>query len=359
MAIEILTLRTMKKILVYLPVVMLLFSCENNETEFKDFKFQTVYFPVQNPVRTLAFGDEILSDNSIDREGAFTIAANIGGLIDNKENRTLQIRLAPELVPTDPLKLLITNTTVADTLELLPAKYYKASSLSEIVIPAGKFDGRIRIDLTEDFFNDPKSIKLKYVLPLIIEKAKDSILVGKPSVSPALALRTKNSDWEIGKRPKDYVLFAINYANKYHGAHFHFGLDSVFRGTAFSRRTVYSKKPDIETNVITTVTTASLSEAIVNRLGGVNVGASFQMRLKFNDDKSIAISPVKGSTGATAISGSGKFVEAKDGIAWGGAKRKTLYLKYQFTDRVGDVHKCKDTLVYRSSGIVYREFTLK
>lgn len=355
MAIEILKFKTMKKILVYTSLFMLLLSCENNDIKYDDFDYQTVYFPVQNPVRSIVLGEENQSDNSIDLQKAFTIAANVGGVYENKETRTLSIRLAPELIPTDRLQLLITNTTPADTLVMLPANYYKASSLSEIVIPAGKFDGRIRIDLTDDFFNDPKSVNLKYVLPLLITGSnKDSILQGKPIVpSP---LRTRAGDWEPGKRPKDYVLYAVNYTNKYHGNHFHYGLDSIFKGSTFTTRRVYSTKPDIESNLVTLVTTTSLSEATVSRLGGTNVGGRFQMKLKFNPDNSITLSQVKGGV---TVSGTGKYIEPKNGIAWGGQKRKTLYLNYRFTDALGDVHRCKDTLVYRSSGVVYREFFLR
>jgi hypothetical protein len=357
MAIENLNFKIMKNILVYIPLFMLFISCDSSDIKYDDFDYQTVYFPVQNPVRTIVLGDQIRSDNSIDLEKAFTIAANVGGLYENKETRTLAIRLAPELVPRDPLTLLITNTTPADTLQVLPESYYKASSLSEIVIPAGKFDGRIRIDLTDAFFNDPKSVTLKYVLPLIITGSnKDSILKGKALVPNPL--RTRVGDWEPGKRPKDYVLYAVNYANKYHGNYFHYGRDDVFRlGTTplVPPKPPY-RTPDIEKNLVTLVTTNSLSEITVNRLGGTNVGGTFQMRLKINPDNSIAISPVRGGV---PVSGTGRFIEAKDGVSWGGVKNKTMYLQYEFTDAARDLHKCRDTLVYRSSGIVYREFFLR
>jgi Family of unknown function (DUF5627)/Domain of unknown function (DUF1735)/Domain of unknown function (DUF4361) len=358
MAIENLKFKMMKKILVYLPLFVLFLSCDSNEIKYDDFDYQTIYFPIQNPVRTIVLGDEIRSDNSIDLEKAFTIAANVGGLYENKTTRNLTIRLAPELVPTDPATLLITNTTPADTLVVLPPSYYNASSLSEIVIPAGKFDGRIRINLTDAFFNDPKSTTLKYVLPLLIESSKenDSILQGKKVVPNPI--RTKIGDYEAGKRPKDYVLYAVNYANKYHGNYFHYGKDEVFKGgtTPLVPPKPAYNTPDIERNLVTLVTTTSLSESIVNRLGGTNVGGTFQMKLKVNPDNTITISQVKGGV---AVSGTGKFIEAKDGISWGGVKHKTMYLQYEFTDAAKDVHKCKDTLVYRSSGIVYREFVLR
>jgi hypothetical protein len=358
MAIANLKFKNMKKILVYIPLFLVFFSCDSDEIKFDDFDYQTVYFPVQNPVRTIVLGDEIRSDNSIDIEKAFTIAANVGGVYENKTTRNLTIRLAPELVPTGSTTLLLTNTTPADTLVVLPESHYKASSLTDIVIPAGKFDGRIRIDLTDAFFNDPKSVTLKYVLPLLItdSKEKDSILKGKKIVPNPI--RTKVGDYEAGKRPKDYVLYAVNYANKYHGNYFHYGKDEVFKlGTTplVPPKPAYNT-PDIERNLVTLVTTSSLSESIVNRLGGTNVGGTFQMKLKFNADKSITISQVKGGV---AVSGTGKFIESTDGISWGGVKHKTMYLDYEFTDAAKDVHKCKDTLVYRSSGVVYREFVLR
>jgi hypothetical protein len=99
-----------------------------------------------------------------------------------------------------------------------------------------------------------------------------------------------------------------------------------------------------------------LSEATIDRLGGNNVGGTFKMKLKFNPDKTIVISSLPGGV---VVSGTGTFLEAKDGLAWGGQKHKTMYLDYTFTDALGDVHKCKDTLVYRSSGVVYKDFTLK
>ncbi len=354
MAIEILKYKKMKKILVSLSIVSLLVSCDSKDVEFEDFTYQTVYFPVQNPIRTLVLSDEIRSDNSIDQEKAFTIGASIGGLYENRENRTLKIRLAPELVPNGPTTYMITNTTPADTLAILPDSYYKASSLTDLVIPAGEFTGRIRIDLTDAFFADPKSAKLKYVLPLLItETNKDSILKGKSVV--ANPIRTTAAHWEPGKLPKDYTLYAINYANKYHGNFFHYGEDIITKnGVPVSTKTY--NNPIVEKNVVTIVKTTSLSESTIDRLGGTNIGGKFIMGLKFNDDKTITITSVKGGV---VVSGTGRYTDVKDGVSWGGAPHRTLYLTYTFKDDLGNDHSCTETLVYRSSAVVYKEFVLK
>ncbi len=349
MAIKILKFKQMKNILFYTLIIMLLASCESDEVIYPDYTYETVYFPIQNPVRTLVLDEESRVDNSIDLEHAFTIGASVGGIYNNTKERVLNIKYAPELV--NDFNLV---TTTNDTLVVLPETYYSASSMSEIVIPKGEFTGRIRIDLKDEFFNDAKTVGLKYVIPFIIlPSTKDSILSGKPIVENPI--RTINSHWEVGLTPKDYTFFAIKYTNKYHGQYFHYGLDSIFNAGVFTSRQIYST-PFVEDNTISTVKTLSLSESIIDRLGGTNVGGQYQMKLKFNDDKTITISSVEGGV---PVSGTGTYKESKDGIVWGGKGHKTLFLKYNFKDDLGNEHISIDTLVYRSSGIVYEEFNIK
>jgi Domain of unknown function (DUF1735)/Family of unknown function (DUF5627) len=356
MAIAILKYMKMKNIVMYLSIIVLLASCESSsEVEFPDFTYQTIYFPVQNPVRTIVLGDEIRFDSSIDLEKAFSIGVNVGGLYENTKDRKVSIKLAPELVPTDPTKLLITTTN--DTLVLLPPSYYKASSLTEMVIPKGSFVGKIRVDLTDAFFNDPKSVNVKYVLPLLINPdptSKDSVLQGKPAV--ANPIRTKRSDWLGGLTPKDYTLFAVNYTNKNHGVYFLYGADQVYNAAGVLVSTKPYRKPVVTDNITTPLTTLSLSECLLGVLGGTNTGASYKMKLKYNDDKTITLGSVKG---AFPVTGSGIYKDPAEGVVWSQQGHKTVILNYSFKDASNQEHRCKDTLVYRSSGIVYKEFVLK
>jgi hypothetical protein len=335
--------KQMKKIFVYMAFALLVASCESSDVEFPDYTFQTVYFPVQHPVRTLVLG-ESRSDNAIDLDHAFTIGANVGGLYDNTQDRIIKIEYAPELVDN-----LVSGT---DTLAVLPENYYSASSLDEIVIPAGSFDGRIRIDLTDEFFNDPATVGLKYVIPLLISPAtKDSILTGKPVVENPL--RTLDSDWEPGSTPKDYTLFAVKYINRYHGTYLHRGTDELLDATGTVIETKTYSETFIEEDLLTSVTTVSLSESTIDRLGGDNLGGVYQMKLKFNDDKSIVISGVEGGV---AVSGTGTFKETDEGEVWGGTSHMTLYLDYTYTDNGGDKHHATETMVYRDNAVIYEEF---
>ena len=59
----------MRKILSLLAVgvaAMAMVSCENQDTDFPDFDYQTGYFAYQTPIRTLVLGNDERADNSID-----------------------------------------------------------------------------------------------------------------------------------------------------------------------------------------------------------------------------------------------------------------------------------------------------
>ena len=124
----------MKKILYLSGILLLLFSCTNQDIEFDDFAFQAVYFPYQTPVRSLMLGDEVIGDNSIDLEHAFSIGVSVGGMYENKKNREVTVALAPELA------LNITDGS-GNKLNILPSSYYTAT-FDKIVIPAGSFSGK-------------------------------------------------------------------------------------------------------------------------------------------------------------------------------------------------------------------------
>lgn len=347
----------MKKLFMYISIAIFIASCTSSEVEYPDYTYQTVYFPVQYPVRNLVLG-ESRYDTSIDREKAFTIAVNVGGIYNyNAKDRIVYIKYAPELVNDT---LLITNTVPADTLRVLPESYYKTdlNAIDKIVIPAGSFDGRIRIDLTDAFFNDPKAVGVKYVLPFVILPAtEDSVLSGVPADG---LLKKPNrlivANWKTGYTPMDYTLFGIKYTNLYHGNYFHYGVDNLYKNNALASTKKYSTK-FVEDNTVTLVKTASLTESTIDRLGGTNLGVKYTVKMKINNDKTIGLTSVPAPDGVV-VSGSGKLMEDKDRVSWGGKQNTTIVLDYKFTDKDGE-HRCNDTLVYRTNAIVYQEFKLK
>jgi len=201
----------MKKILFLLGIIILAGGCNNRDINFDDFEFQGVYFPYQTPIRTLMLGDEVVGDNSIDRDHAFSIGVSIGGMYINEMDRVVSIEYAPELAQN------IMDENSGDTLAILPPEYYTAT-FDRITIPEGNFFGKMRVELEDAFFEDPDAIGLKYVIPLVITDALgDTILSGKGSTTIETHDRRIAAHWEVV--PKDYTLFAIKYINPYHGVY--------------------------------------------------------------------------------------------------------------------------------------------
>jgi len=346
----------MRKILYLFLIALVFASCENGETDFDDYDVQAIYFPLQYPSRTLILG-ESRSDNSIDLQHAFSIGVSIGGMYQNTKDRVVDIALDPTLVE---------GATLSDgsPIEMLPSEYYTDMDgnpmvFDKIVIPAGSFNGTIQVKLKDEFFNDPLTTGVHYVIPLrILETTKDSVLSGVPAFDDMeLDVRNKNH-WMAGAglEPKNFTLFGIKYINKYHGTYFMRGateeLDingAVVNTTTYADRFVNN---DIEVNL----NTVSLNESILPQFGKTQ-GGEIMANLVFNTiEKTIVVESVEGGT---TVSGTGTFLEADDAGAdvWGGIGHRTIALDYQY-DVSGTTFHNKDTLVYRDNDMIFEEFSI-
>ena len=340
----------MKKIVYLLSIVALLFGCENQDVEFDDFAYQTVYFPFQTPVRSLMLGDEVIGDNSIDLEHAFSIGASIGGMYENKKDRVITVELAPELASK------ITDAAGKE-LKLLPSNYYN-TTFDKITIPAGSFFGKFRVNLTDAFFADPLAISLNYVIPVRITDAEgDSILSGKPIKSVVSPDPRVATDWLI--TPKNYVLFGIKYINPTHGVYL---LRGKRTNTSNPLDVVTYSKRFIDDNDMTRLTTKSLTESYMPTVGGTNkeaTNAKYSMLLTFNkDNKSVTVAQ-KG-TSTVEVNGTGKYYSKADPEAEGynDKKHRTIYLDYNYVDGANTYH-VNDSLVFVDTDMKFEEFAVK
>jgi hypothetical protein len=339
----------MKKILFLIGIVALLSGCENSDKEFADFEYQAVYFPHQTPVRSIMLGDEVVGDNTIDLERAFSIGASIGGMYKNTKDRELTVEFAPELAVN-------INYGAGTTLELLPPSYYTAT-FDKIIIPAGSFFGKLRVDLTEAFFADTLSTETRYVIPLRITDAQgDSILSGLPLSTVASPDPRISSHWVVP--PKNYVLFGIKYINPTHGVY-------LLRG----KRTNVGNPLDVVTysarflddNDITKLTTRSLTESYISTVGGTNKegsDAKYSMKLIFDEaNKSVTVTRRNDNT--VSASGTGKYYSKTDAQAesYNGKKHRTIYLDYTYVDGA-NTYQVNDSLVFVDTDIKFETFAV-
>jgi len=338
----------MKKIFFLLSILILVGACSNQDIGFDDFEFQAVYFPYQTPVRTLMLGDEVVGDNTIDREHAFSIGAAIGGMYVNEMDREVTVEYAPELAQD------ILDENTGDTLALMPPEYYTLTS-DRITIPEGSFFGKMRVELKDAFFEDPDAIRLKYVIPLVITDALgDSILSGKGKATIDTLDRRVGGHWDI--EPKDYTLFAVNYINPLHGVYLLRG--QSINTTAVPNDTVFYSERFLDDNDMVALGTQSMDQVRMPTVGGVNKGGIYSMMLTFDEDaQTVAVSQYDASS--VLVSGTGTYYTKDDDEAesYTDFKHRTIYLDYTFEDG-GDTYQVNDSLVFIDTGIKFREYKL-
>lgn len=331
----------MKKYISYLYLIILLstvMSCENQENNFPNYKYTSVYFPYQYPVRTLILGDDELTDTENDNKLKFRIGLTLGGLYKNTQDRNVEYSidetLTDSLFTQDGFKILA-----------LPRNYYNLPESGTIVIPKREMQGYIDVQLTEDFLNDPFADTVKYVIPLrIISAQADTVLRGKSALlTPDSRIK---SDWSI--LPKDFTVFGIKYINPYHGTYLYRGMDVYTNGTT-ENNMIYTNK-FVEKTEVTNLNTFSKNQVkfttMLRRAGGSP--GSLSMILTFDENGNCIIS--SDAKSKAVVSGTGKFV--KEGDIWGGKKRNAIYLTYNFTDVANsEAHSVNDTLVIRDRNV--------
>jgi len=337
---------TMRKqiivIAIFLANLMGMISCQNQDWDFPDYDYTSLYFPYQYPIRTLVLGDYYF-DNSNDNELKFIISATMGGVYENGKDRYLDFVVDESL--TDSVYL-------GDVKILpLPQEYYTLSN-SQIVIPKGKLAGGVEVQLAPSFLNDSNSIGFEgtvYVVPLRIISSTDSVIVGVSGVENPNRLIT--TDWKV--QPKDFTLFGINYVNDYHGNYLLRGVSDIYLGDEYVETAVYRQK-DVEKDQVVEINTSSRNSVIFANKVSVESGASpgdFEMLITFNDNGNGSIKETVNSP--FPVSGSAQFV--KNSESWGGEDRHAIYLDYQINDGTY-THNAKDTLVFRDKGIKFQEF---
>lgn len=328
-----------------------LFGCTNRDIEFDDYQYQSIFFPYQMPIRTLVLGDEAVGDNSIDRERAFSIGLTMGGVYENDKNREITVAYAPELAEN------MIDAATGDTLELLPESYYDAAFMDGgshlITIPAGQMSGKTRVDLRDEFFQDPLTADFHYVIPLrIIDAGQDTILSGLPGPGQDDPDPRNPDHWNL--LPKNFTLFGIRYTNEVHGYYLYRGQR---RNTATDEITSYSER-FLTDNPLTLLATTALDENIMGHAAGFATDETFRMLLDFNhDNQTLTVSQL--DSASAVVSGSGIYFTSTEAEAeaYNNNKHRSIYLEYTYTDGT-DSYAVNDSLVFVDTDVRFEEYTV-
>ncbi|RNC65582.1 DUF5627 domain-containing protein [Proteiniphilum sp. X52] len=318
-------------------------GCQNGEWEFPDYEFSAVYFAYQSPIRTICLGEDVF-DTRLDNEYKCQIMATMGGVYKNNENIDISIKVDNALCDG-----LVFDDTGEDILPM-PSSYYTLSS-DKITIEKGSILGGVTVQLTDAFFNDPKSLVTTYVIPVVMTGVNnaDSILSGIPLIDHPR--RGVSSHWDV--QPKDYVLYAVKYINQYDANYLRRGKDTFLGSQAGTkiRHAEFVEKDE----VVTDISTRSLnSVAWQHRTRDLNdLALNSTLLLTFDDSGNCTVTS---STEGILANGTGKFVPKGDKNSWGNTDRDVLYLEYSID--YGDIQcATTDTLVVRDRGMRAEWFT--
>ena len=317
-------------------------SCRNQDVEFPDFDYSTVYFAYQYPVRTIVLGED-LYDTSLDNQHKFEIYATMGGVYSNDKQITIDIAVDNSL--TNNMFFSAGNPVMP-----MPANYYTLAA-NQIKLDKN-FQGAVGVQLSDAFFADKKSLKNTYVVPLKMTNVNnaDSILSGNPKYSGAL--RGNPADWDV--LPKDFVLYCVKFINQWHANYLRRGVDQItINGTS---KTVVRHKQYVENDELSNLISASLmsNEFPVSVENAEGVKQICTLLLTFDSSNKITVSTT--TEGYTAT-GSGTFVPKGEKNSWGNKDRDVVYLNYNITSNSGVAYATKDTLVVQGRGVKIETFT--
>lgn len=321
----------MRKILSLLAVgvaAMAMVSCENQDTDFPDFDYQTGYFAYQTPIRTLVLGNDERTNNSIDNEHKVRIYAVAGGT-RNGIKATLGFVVDENLC---------NNLEFSDGTPVLPmpSDWY---TIQGDQIPINGLNGYVEVQLNDAFFNDPKAITNTYVIPLRLTDeyaGVDSILRGEPLVENPW--RLQSSDWSIA--PKDYVLYLVKFISPWSGNYLRRGIDKIEENGTTTTNVRHEQY--IEYDEVFNLATTALNTVSYKFDNNCN------LLLRFNEEtKECTLST---DNKAYTVTGTGKFVEKVPDEVWSEKARDVIYLDYTVTT-AGKTVATKDTLVARDRGV--------
>ena len=314
----------MKRILFLLGIGLIFFaSCEPYEDYLFDYEYAVVYFPIQQPLRS------VVASNDMKIE----FGAVLGGKRVNDKDEIVHYRIDPELLN----NVQLFGAPLPFT--LLPEDYYTLSDEREIIIPAGSFQGAVEMYLdSTKFVEDPDAIYNTYALPIVIESSSTDSILGwniDPTSGDTIAL------------PKDYSVIVIKYINHYHGYYYHKGRNIIFNDSGEAVDTITYSNVELTRNEAWMLSTSAGAKVLTSGLGHLATGTlgTFGAELAISGSQ-VTVNNTEGSDIQTIVSKSGRYSQGES----------SFYLEYEFTDQSGFLNSVVDTLIFRNDGILFEEW---
>lgn len=347
-------------VLAAFSVAALMTGCKNADIEFPDYDGGvSAYFPYQTPIRTLLLGtDEYEEALALDHQHKFKIMATMGGAYSGR-NIVLNVGVDESLLNN------LTFATTGEPVALMPSTYYKLNGST--IEFNGDVKGGLEVELTDEFFADPLSTTVHYVIPVKINSftGADRLVTGEPAANVTNPVPTNVDDWN--SVPMDYTLYAVKYISKYHAYYVRLGSDKVtYNGKTETIRDVNTlmggdSHSGADDQVVNTTTLAlnKVKYSVETKIGTEGVDQqvlNYDLILTFDNDKCTITSGTEGYT----ISGTGEYLtkptgrfkdrNGLDANIWADKLRDVLALNYTVETADAKIETV-DNLVWQRHGI--------
>jgi hypothetical protein len=311
----------LKTYILLLAVTVGVSSCYDDYVQ--DYEEHAIYFPFQTDVRTVVVGETM----------SFAAGVNLAGVIDNKQDRLVEIAVDHNLVDGSALSafknhsfLYIKNlfTSIGAITELPQNEYslwVEGQESTTVLIRKGTHTGYIVVKIdSAQFLSDVSRTSPKFVIPLritVTAPPDNKILESKSTA--VIGVRYENM--LFGNYYRSYALIvkdpAGNVVDEQH----------------------YSAPLNQANDKVWSLSTLSPTELIVRE--GENATNNPQMKLALAADGAITISPFGGAPYVVSADGESRYNAAKL------LQDRKIFLNYQYT-KDGNTCYASDTLAFRN-----------
>ncbi len=330
----------MKKISITAIAALAILCTGCYDDYIKDYDYSGAYLAYQYNLRTFVVGEGM----------RFEVGVVLGGVMDNKRDRTIGFSIDPTLVTADlsafrpdlddpgsftAFDVMSGNSTngsvsqpyVTDAVKAsgitdltpLPDSYFSLSNTSQMVIRAGRHTGTVTVKADSLAFLTDANTRQPYY---------------------AIAFRLgEQTDVDVVPVPMSFAVIAVRYENMLFGNYWHGGVTTVRNDAtdAIVRQEVYPTEIPAKGNPVYTLTTVAPDALTTSNLG--NGAGSLRLKL---DGSAITVTSADGSKAIEPFKGGSLFNRAKL------LQNRQLFLNYKFSNGDGTTTFIQDTLTFRN-----------
>ncbi|MDR3261293.1 MAG: DUF1735 domain-containing protein [Tannerella sp.] len=311
----------MKKIILSIFLVATVSSCY--EDYVNDYDEQYIYFPYQTDVRTFVVGEGM----------KFSMAANLVGVIDNREDRTVDFQVDNSLVNAETLAAFKGHASayikesfgiISSITELSGNEYsilVDGKPSLQTVIKSGEHQGKITFKAdSAAFLSDASRTSPKFVIPLKITKVSSPLLF----------------------EGKETLVIGVRYENMLFGYYWHGGVTRVTNAEGTEVEVIrYPTAIPQSDGLVWKLTTTEPFSLTANAISGELNSTRQQMKLTLEANGAITVSSVAGATYAVEPDGQSSYNNA------GLLQDRKIFLNYKYSGN-GLTYHATDTLTFRN-----------